>query len=310
MSELKHKKHSSIAVIGSGAVGASSAYALILKGVAAEITLVDIDLDRCEGEVLDLEDSLGFSSSSVVRHGTSKEAGQSDIIVITAGAAQKPGQTRQDLVDINLKIMKSVIDSMQPINPDAKLLIVANPVDILTYYAQKFSGLKKNQVFGSGTFLDTQRLRRYLSDKLNIEGNSIHIYILGEHGDTQFPAWSVAQVGGIHLTSFPGVDTQLIEQATKFTREKAYEIIKKKKATYYGIGACVASLCSSILFNQRCVRAVSCYQDSLGVSLSMPAVIGENGIEQILSLNLNEQELDKLRGSVAALKKVLETNKL
>ncbi|OZJ06751.1 hypothetical protein BZG36_00428 [Bifiguratus adelaidae] len=297
-------QRSRVAIIGAGSVGATIAYACLLRKVCSEILLVDIAPEIVNGQVLDLADAA-FLSSTVVRGATFEETGQCDIIVITAGAKQNQGESRTQLIKRNHKILNSVISSTKPLNKHAIILLVANPVDILTHIAQKLSGLPRNQVFGSGTYLDSGRLRLFLSQLLGVSETAIHAYTLGEHGDSQFVAWSSARVGGKPLMDFPEVKNLDHEKVEYDVAHKAYEIIKLKGATYFGIGACVASLCQTILLNQRHVRPLSVYVERLGVTLSMPAVLGTKGVEEILEVPLNEKE-KKLMKSVHSMKQIID----
>ncbi|KAI8612375.1 lactate dehydrogenase B [Chytriomyces sp. MP71] len=297
---------SRIAIIGAGSVGATIAYACVLHKVCSEMLLVDVVAEAARGQVLDLSDAA-FLSSVVVREASFAEAGNADVIVITAGAKQRPDESRQSLIDRNQHIMESVLSRMQPIQPNAILLIVANPVDILTVIAQRLSGLPKKQVFGSGTFLDSARLRLRLSQLLNVSETSVHTYVLGEHGDSQFVAWSTASVAGLPLLSFPAIQALDRDALEKEISRKAYEIIKLKGATYFGIGACVASICQCIFLNSRHVRPVSVWVDKYGVCLALPSVIGSRGIEQVMDVSLNESEQQKLETSVASLKAVVDS---
>ncbi|CAG8449461.1 12046_t:CDS:10, partial [Cetraspora pellucida] len=267
---------SRVAIIGAGSVGASIAFALLLQKISSEILLVDIVSETVEGQVLDLSDA-NFISSTQVRGGTFQEAGQCDIVVITAGAKQKSGESRVELIERNYKILDYVIGSMKPFNPDIILLIVANPVDVLTQIAQKLSGLPEKQVFGSGTFLDSARLRLKLASMLGIAENAIHSYVLGEHGDSQIIAWSSAQVGGKPLLDFPEVQNLDKEVVAKEIASKAYKIIELKGATYFGIAGCVSI---------------------------MPVVLGNQGIERIVDVSLSEEEKNKLRRSALTLKSI------
>ncbi len=298
-------KHSKIAIIGAGAVGTTTAYALMLKNITAELILVDIDEIRCKGEVLDLSDALSFCGASKVRSGKAHEAGQADIIIIAAGARQKPGQSRVELVKKNQQVIASIIKSIKPINPNSIVIMVTNPVDVLTYHAQKLAPLPRNQIFGSGTFLDTQRLCGILAKKSNVAEQSIDAFILGEHGDTQFPAWSSAHVGGIPLLSFEKINASDLENIATETKKRAYDIIACKGATYFGIAACVATMCEAIIFDQKLVVPLTCYIPQLDICLSMPCVLGENGIEQILPIPLNNDEQKKLELSVQQLRKFI-----
>ena len=278
----------------------------MLKNVAAEIMLVDIDEQRCKGEVLDLSDALSFCNTSKIKQATPQQAGQSDIIIIAAGARQQPDQTRVDLLNTNKKIISEIITSLQPIKKTSIIIMISNPVDLLTLHAQELSGLPRNQVIGSGTFLDSQRLRGNLSKRIGIAEQSIHAYILGEHGDTQFPAWSIARIAGVHLLDFPELIQKDLDEAFQETKNKAYDIIDCKRATFYGIAACVSALCDNILFDQKRLVPISCYQPEFGVCLSMPAILGINGIERVLPSPLSEKEQEQLKKSALILKSLLK----
>ncbi len=297
-------KHFKISIIGAGAVGSTVAYALMLKNVAAEIRLIDIDEIRSRGEILDLSDALSFCGPSQIQKGTSQDASNSDIIVVAAGKRQKPGEDRVKLLAINKEIIKSIFDDIKPINKNSIVIMVTNPVDAITYFAQQFSDLPKTQVFGSGTFLDTQRLRGQLSKRLHIAEQSIHAYILGEHGDSQFAAWSCARIAGIPLDKF-GLTEQDLSVIAKETRNKAYEIIAYKGSTYYGIATCVAAICRTIIFNQNRVTPLSCYTQEFDICLSLPVILGREGIRKILKLPLNEIEQKQLAQSAESIKKIL-----
>jgi len=300
-------KHSKIAVIGAGNVGATTAYALLLSDVTGEVILVDINEERCKGEVLDLSDAIPLCHASKVCSGTAKDAGQADIIVITAGTPQVPDQPRTELTEKNAQIVSSIIQKLKPINPQAIIIIVSNPVDVMTLCAQKASGLPRNQVFGSGTILDTQRLRGSISKLIGLAEQSIHAYIIGEHGDTQLPAWSSAYAGGIPLKNFPQLTPDKLEAIALQTRQKAYDIIKCKEATFYGIAACVAHICEAIVFDQKRILPLSTYVEEYDVAFSMPVVLGERGIEQQLAIPLSSDEKQKLEASAHHLREVRKT---
>jgi L-lactate dehydrogenase len=287
-------KHSKIAIIGAGIVGSTTAYALILKKITAEIILVDIDETRCHGEILDLSDAISFNSTSMVRAGTAQDAAKADIIIITAGKAQNPGQTRQELFAANKTIISNIFSTIKPINPDAVIIMVSNPLDCLTLLAQSLSGLPRNQVFGTGTFLDTLRLHEIIAQKLNIAPQSINAYVLGEHGDSQFVAWSSAEIAGIPVAQYPGIEHKNLEQFSQQVKDKAYNIIACKGSTSFGIATCIATICQAIIFNQKIVIPLSVYIQEYKVCLSMPAILGENGIEKILNIPLSENEQQKL----------------
>ncbi|CAC9892924.1 unnamed protein product [Aureobasidium pullulans] len=281
---------SRIAILGSGEVGSTIAYSLILNPVAGEILLVDPKEDVRDAQVQDLSDATFHGNTSTqVRAGTHKEAGQCDIVVITAGAAQK-----------------KAIEDMKPFRDDTIILLVSNPVDILTYFAQKFSGLPKNQVFGSGTFLDSARLRGILAEKCGVAASSIDAYVLGEHGDSQMVAWSHASVGGVPLElALP--DTSIDKEAiAEDTKKKAAAIMESKGATAFGIGGVAASICKSILFDQCNIRPISHYQKDMDVCISMPVVLGRKGIVRQIPMKLNDGEKKEVQQSAKSLREIIE----
>lgn len=294
-----------IAIIGAGSVGSTTAYALMLKNIAAEIMLVDIDCTRCMGEVLDLEDAASLQQSASIRQASIKEAGAADIILLAAGARQQVRQSRTQLLDANKEVISSIIKQMQPINKQALIIVISNPVDIMTRLVQITSGLPTNQVFGSGTILDSLRLRVLLKQKIGIAEQSIHAYILGEHGDTQFPVWSSATIAGIPITQFSGLTQSILDTCADQARQKVYDIIACKQATYFGVATCVAVMCEAILCNTKQILPLSTYVSDLDVCLSVPCVLGRNGIEQILLDGLNGLEREQLAASARVLKEVM-----
>lgn len=301
-------KSSKIAIIGVGAVGSTTAYALLLRNVASEILLVDTNLDKCDGEVRDLSNALPVTSISQVRQATLKQAAQADIIIITAGKRQGLGQSRTDLITANKKIVCSILDGMKPINKEAIIIMVTNPVDTLTRVAQVESGLPVTQVMGSGTLLDTHRLCNVLAKKLNIAEQSLHVYVLGEHGEDQFVAWSSAMVGGKSLVDFAKLSKKECDQLEQETRKEVYKIIECKGATFFGVAACVTAMCENIVFNQRCVIPISCYMKELDIALSLPAALGCNGIERIIGISLSPDEQAKLQKAAEKLKSIYNAN--
>jgi len=298
--------HARIAIVGTGLVGSTVAFALMLKNIAAELIFVDVNDSLCKGQVLDLSDAISFCSTSQVCKGTLADAARADIIILTAGVREKPGQTRLDSIKTNLLILKSIMQGLGFINPHAIILVISNPVDVMTYFVQELSDLPKNQVFGSGTFLDTQRLCEELSKKVGVSQQSIQAYILGEHGDSQFPAWSSARIAGIPISSFTGMTHDSLDAIAYKAKVKGYEILKLKGATYYGIGVCAADICENIVFNQQRIMPVSSYINELGVCLSMPVVVGENGIENVLPIPLDESEKKRLQKSAQTLRDVID----
>jgi len=298
-------KPTKISIIGAGNVGSSIAYALILKNIPATIKLIDIDEKRCRGEILDLSDALAFCGSSNISSGTPKDAQESDIIIIAAGRNQKPGEDRIQLYNNNKKVITKIMETIRPVKNDGIIIMVTNPLDLLTFEVQKLSNLPHSHIFGTGTFLDTQRLRNILSQKLHIAEQSIHAYILGEHGDTQFPAWSCAYVAGIPIDSFPELDQETLKKIALEAKTRASEIISCKGATYWGIATTVATICRTIIFDQKRVTPLSVYLDTFDVCLSMPVVLGKNGIEKILEIPLSKLEKQQLALSAEFLKKLL-----
>jgi L-lactate dehydrogenase len=294
-------KHSKIAIIGAGRVGTTTAYALMLNNVASEIILVDIDQKRCEGEILDLADVLAFSATSTLSVGSYQAAAQADIIIITAGIAQRPGQPRSELVKTNAAIIKSIVENMLPINPQAIILMVTNPVDLMALQAYIYAKLPSNQIIGSGTLLDSKRLQGLVARTLSIAEESVEVYTLGQHGDAQFPVWSSAQVSGVPLSHWPEVTPELQQMLAKKARERVYDIIASKGSTYYGIASCAAFICQTILFDQKRVLPLSVYDKKQDMYYSLPAILGSQGIERIVDIQLNEQEQKQLEISCAAL---------
>lgn len=299
-------KTSKIAIIGAGATGSTTTYAILVKNIAAEIVLIDIDQVRCSGEVLDLSDALSFHRSSSIRIGSANDAKDADIIVIAAGIAQNPDQPRTELISKNHEIITSVMKSITPLNPDAIIIMVTNPVDVMTLYAQSLANIPRDQVIGSGTMLDSKRVGVILAELLDVSERSVNAYILGEHGDSQFPAWSSAYVGCVPLLEYPGIDAKKLNDIAESVRNKAYEIIKCKGATFFGIASCVAALCECILFNQRLIVPVSTYIEEYKICLSMPVVLGKKGIERRVAIHLNDEEKKLLETSARALKKLIQ----
>jgi len=295
-----------IAIIGSGSVGSTSAYALILKKIAAHIILVDVDEVRCRVEVLDLSDALAFcDSASTIATGTFEQARNANIIIISAGARQKPGQTRTELLATNKKVITDIMEKLHPINPNAIIIMVSNPLDVLTHQAWKLSGLPHTQVFGTGTFLDSKRLGSAIAQRIGIAQESVHAYVLGEHGDSQFAAWSMTRIDGLPISNFKELNQTLLDEIERQARNKAYEIIACKQATYYGIGTSVATICQAIVHDQKIILPLSYFIKELGVCLSMPVILGTQGIEGTLPVTLNEQEQELLHKSAEQIKKFM-----
>jgi len=299
-----------ITIVGAGAVGSTSAYALLLQHVAQEIVIVDINKDKVEGEALDLENGIPFTEYGSVMGTTDyKHTKDSDIVVITAGLPQKPGETRLDLVDKNAKIMKIICGQLKKYTPNSVFIFVSNPVDVLTYLGKKMLGAPENRIFGSGTTLDTARLRDYTSNILKVHPVNIHAYVLGEHGDNSFAAWSSARVAGMPIEKFKGMSKTKLASIEKGVRDTAYEIIQKKGATFYAIGLGVAKLCKSVLSDKQKIMPVSTIPKQYGyndVCLSVPCTIGKTGIVEVLPIPLSAVEKKKMDKAAKVMKEYIK----
>lgn len=314
MSKLESKKgvHSSkIAIVGAGFVGSTSAYACLIEGAASEIALIDVNREKAEGEAMDLQHGLQFKPNTKITFGGDYSLCKgAEIVVITAGAHQKPGETRIDLVKKNSEIFRAMIPRITEHNKDCILLVVSNPLDVLTYLALKYSKFPKNKVIGSGTILDTARFRYMLGQYFEVSPNSVHAYILGEHGDSSFPVWSTANIAGVSLKKLKRYSKKSMDRIYAQTKNAAYEVIAKKGATYYAIGLGVSKIVKAVLSNQNEVLALSSYLDDYcgvrDVCLSVPAVIDRNGIREHIRLPLNFRERRQLRKSANLIKKVIK----
>lgn len=297
-------------IVGTGNVGASIAFALINQRTAVnEIILTDILAKDAEGEAMDLNDALSSAPSYVkVRNGMYKDARDCDVVVITAGAAQKPGETRLHLLRKNVSILQGMIEQIMASGFNGILLVVTNPMDVLTYYAWKFSGLPAEKVLGSGTVLDSARLRRRIAGYLNVNPKSVHAYQVGEHGDSEVTLWSLADMGGAQVE-------EMLDEMTKagisdFVKNEAYDIIDKKGATYYGIAVCVAQILNSILNDEMRVLPVSSVDATAGVAYGWPTVVGRAGVVRRLDVKISETETAELAKSVKVLKDSISKVKL
>lgn len=303
------------AVIGCGFVGSASAFSLMNSGLFSEIVLIDSDRDKAEGEAMDISHGIPFARQMKIYAGDYDDIVDAAIIIVTAGANQKPDETRLDLVHKNVAIFKSIIPEIAKRSCRGILLIVANPVDILTYTALKLSGFEENRVIGSGTVLDTARLKYELGEHLQVDSKSVHAFIIGEHGDSEIAAWSSANVSGIELDEFCEMrghyehQDATVEIADK-VKNSAYEIIKRKRATYYGIAMAVKRICEVIIRDEKSILPISSMMHGeygiKDVVLSMPAIVGKNGLETKVPITLNEKEQRMLCQSADTLKKILE----
>lgn len=313
MKQTEIKDHQKVIVVGDGAVGSSYAFALVTQNIAQEIGIIDIDKDKTEGDAIDLSHALAFTSPKKIYSATYQDCHDADLIVITAGAAQKPGETRLDLVNKNLKIFKAIIADIMASGFDSILLVASNPVDILTYATWKFSGLPKSRVIGSGTSLDSARFRQAIADLVHVDARNVHGYILGEHGDTEFPVWSHANIGGLQIYEWvkdnPEVDEEALVKVFFKVRDAAYEIIEKKGATFYGIAVALARITKAILNDESSILPLSVYLDGEygqeDIFIGAPAVINRQGIQHVIEIPLTDAEMDKMIHSASTLKQIL-----
>ncbi len=301
-------------MIGCGFVGSASVFSLMQSGLFSEIVMIDADKAKAEGEALDISHGIPFAQHMKIYAGDYDDISDAAIVIITAGANQKPNETRLDLVHKNVAIFKNIIPEISKRNFQGILLVVANPVDILTFVAQKLSGLPENRVIGSGTVLDTARLKYQLSEHLQVDSKSIHAFIIGEHGDSEMAVWSSANVSGIPLNDFCEMRGHYQhDRATKEIAEKvknsAYEIISKKYATYYGVAMTVRRICEVIMRDEKSILPVSTMMHGEhgidNVVLSMPCIIGREGIETKVPISLNEEEQEKLVQSAKVLREII-----
>ena len=308
-------KKGKVVLVGTGMVGMSMAYSMLNQGGVNELILIDIDKDKTKGEEMDLSHGLPYAPQKmVIKAADYDECKDAQVVVITAGVAQKPGQTRLELAEVNTKIMKQVTESIMASGFNGIIIVASNPVDLMAYVVAEVSGLPKNQVIGSGTVLDTARLRYIMADYLQISSKNIHAYIMGEHGDSSFVPWKHAYVGCKKIAdvmkdnNHPMSD---LEKIHKDVVDAAYEIIEKKKATYYGIGMALNRLVKAVLNNENSILTVSTYlkdgqygQDD--IYIGVPAVINSNGVRELLNLDLDEEEQAKLDNSCKVLKEMRE----
>jgi L-lactate dehydrogenase len=303
-----------VGVIGTGLVGSSFAYALMIKGLASELVLVDANREKAEGEMMDFNHGLSFTRPMKITAGSFADLAGCQVVVLTAGASQKPGESRLDLVARNAKIFRSIVPEVEKSNPTGILLVATNPVDILTYIAVKESGLSATKVIGSGTILDTSRFRFLLGQYYGVDTRSVHAYIIGEHGDSEIPLWSLANIGGVRLQEFAPLKSKNYDQTEMDAlfhevRDSAYEIIRRKSATYYAIGLGLVSIVEAILGDHRSVLSISTLMTGQygvqDICLSLPCVVGAAGVEDILTLNLSAEEEEGFQKSAAKLKQTL-----
>lgn len=303
-----------VAVVGAGNVGATFAYALLLSGLAAEIVLIDKNHRKAEGEAMDLNHAIPFAHATRVWAGDYPDCNGATVTVLAAGASQSPGETRLDLLQRNAAIFAQIVPEVVRHNPEGILLIATNPVDVLTYATWKVSGVPIARVMGSGTILDTARFRYLLSQHFGVDARSVHAFIIGEHGDSEVPVWSLANIAGMRLPEFcrahgVALDRTAMDDIFRQTRDAAYHIISRKGATYYAVAAGLMRIVEAILRNQSTVLSVShLVEDYYGISdvcLSLPALVNRGGVQKLLRIELSEQEAEQLHHSADILKRTI-----
>ena len=311
-------KDSKIILIGTGAVGSSFAYASTLLGVGRDLGIIDINEDKVEGEVMDLTDAISFTKPKNIYKANYSDCKDAEVVVITAGAAQKEGETRLDLVDKNLSIFKDMIGKVVKSGFDGIFLVASNPVDILTYATWKYSGFPASKVIGTGTTLDSSRFKKEIAGLIGIDPRSVDAFIMGEHGDTEFPVWSHTNIGGLPIYEWVKNQSELDEKTLLDTFEKsknaAYEIIKKKGATFYGIGMALTALVRAIIDDENSVYSTSSYlKGEYGLDdiyLGVPTIIGKDGAKWVIEVPLTDIEKENMDKSAQTLKDIIDKSNL
>ena len=306
-----HETSRKVSIIGAGFVGSTIAYALMNSGIATEICLYDINMDKALGEVLDLVHGKSLVKPVNIYAGGIRETKDSDIVIITAGANQKEGETRLDLIDKNYKIFESFVPDLAKASPEAIMLVVSNPADVLAYITYKLSGFPKERVIGSGTVLDTSRFKHVLGKYFEVSDNNIHGYIIGEHGDSSVTTWSCARIGGSSIDTYAKEnnliwDDEIKKVVSQDVVDAAYEVINRKKATYFAIGLAVNRIVEAIFRDEKSILTVSSlFEGQYGISdmyLAIPTVLDRHGARQIVKLDLAPEEEEKLKKSADTLK--------
>ncbi|MCI8804217.1 MAG: L-lactate dehydrogenase [Oscillibacter sp.] len=307
------------AIVGCGQVGASIAFRFLQQGLFSRLVLLDANRDKAEGEAMDLRDGLPYGAAMEITAGGYDDLADCALVVITAGANQKPGETRLDLIGKNTGILRSVLREITARQFGGILLVVSNPVDVLTYAAWKLSGYPRERVIGSGTVLDTGRLKQLLGAELRVDSRNIHAFIIGEHGDSELAVWSEANVSGLALEDFCRIRGQDLgredrERLYREVRDSAYEIIRRKGATYYGIAMAVGRIAACIVKDERAVLPVSVALNGQygmeGLALSLPSIVGREGVQEILEIPLSREEQAELEASAAQMREAIGTLRL
>jgi L-lactate dehydrogenase len=313
------KRGNKISIVGAGFVGSATAFALMTSGIASEIVIVDVNKEKAEGEAMDLSHGAAFVKPVDIIAGDYKDTKDSDLVIITAGVAQKPGETRLDLISRNLEIFKGIVPEVIKYSPNSILLVVSNPVDILTYITYKLSGFPKERVIGSGTVLDTSRLRYMLGEHFDIDIRNIHTYIMGEHGDSEIATWSLTSIAGMGVNEYcnticKGCNGSLKYDVHKSVRNAAYDVIKRKGVTNYAVALAIRRISEAILRDENSILTVSTLLNGeFGIKdiyMGVPCVVGLGGVQKILEVPLDNEELDALKASANTLKESLDSSKI
>ncbi len=310
---IKKNSGTKVAIVGAGFVGTTFAYSLLIRSLVSEIVLIDTDRDRAEGEAMDLSHGLPFLEPVYVRAGDYSDSEDSDIVVVTAGGARKSGQSRLELAKENFTLMREIIPKITEYNEKCILLMVTNPLDVMTYTALKLSDFSETKVIGSGTVLDTARLRYLLGEYLGVDSRNVHSYIIGEHGDSEVPVWSLANVGGIRLKEYCPLcnvpyEKSVFDELFVKVRDAGKEIIRRKGRTNYSIGLSLTKIVESIIRNENSILTISCYLENYhgigDVCLSVPVVVNRDGVKKIIDLPLDKKEEEAFRNSAEAVKEI------
>lgn len=313
---MNKKPIKKVTIIGAGFVGSTTAYTLMLSGLISEIVLIDKNRSKAEGEVMDLNHGMPFVRPVRIYHGDYNDCKDSDIVIITAGVSQKPGESRMDLVNKNVDIFKDIISQITKSTFDGILLVVTNPVDVLTYVSYKLSGFSKNKVIGSGTVLDTARFRYMLGNHVGVDPRNIHAYILGEHGDTEVATWSLTNIAGIPMDAYCKDCRRCNGMISKYeiyhdVKNAAYKIIEMKGSTYYAVALAVRRIVEAILRDENSILTVSSLLEGqyglTGICMSVPTVVNSKGIEKIIDVPVSDSERESLKESGTSLKEVIKT---
>ncbi|MBP3920195.1 MAG: L-lactate dehydrogenase [Bacilli bacterium] len=298
-----------VVIIGCGNVGMSYAYALLnQRTYVNELVLIDLDMDRVVGEVMDLNHCLAFAPSKLcIKAGTYEDCKDASIVCIAAGANQNKGETRMDLINKNSKIFKSIVTKVVESGFNGIFLIATNPLDVMTYLTYKYSNFKPEKIIGSGTSLDTARLRYMIGSKLGINPKNIHAYVIGEHGDSEFVPWSNANISLQNIKDY--LNDEELEEIYVNVRDAAYDIINRKGSTHYGIGACLVRITNAILGNENSIITISCYDKENNVFIGCPAILNKNGVKQKIYIKLNKGEEEKLQKSINIIKEAIASVK-